>query len=166
MPLQELILKNLNFAILDEIQAIKNTTSQVTKAVMLLNASHRFGLSGTPMENHLGELYSIFRFINPPMFGSVNDFNEKYLNPIQKDGDQQAAKQLSSKLNPFILRRLKKEVAKELPDKTEQILYVELSDEQRKLYESRREYFEKVITKELEGTYGIAPACILPGKQN
>lgn len=140
-----------NFAILDEIQAIKNTTSQVTKAVMLLNASHRFGLSGTPMENHLGELYSIFRFINPPMFGSVNDFNEKYLNPIQKDGDQQAAKQLSSKLNPFILRRLKKEVAKELPDKTEQILYVELSDEQRKLYESRREYFEKVITKELEG---------------
>ena len=143
-----------NFAILDEIQAIKNTTSQVTKAVMLLNASHRFGLSGTPMENHLGELYSIFRFINPPMFGSVNDFNEKYLNPIQKDGDQQAAKQLSSKLNPFILRRLKKEVAKELPDKTEQILYVELSDEQRKLYESRREYFEKVITKELEGQKG------------
>ena len=121
---------------------------------MLLNASHRFGLSGTPMENHLGELYSIFRFINPPMFGSVNDFNEKYLNPIQKDGDQQAAKQLSSKLNPFILRRLKKEVAKELPDKTEQILYVELSDEQRKLYESRREYFEKVITKELEGQKG------------
>lgn len=143
-----------NFAILDEIQAIKNTASQVTKAVMLLNASHRFGLSGTPMENHLGELYSIFRFINPPMFGSVNDFNEKYLNPIQKDGDQQAAKQLSSKLNPFILRRLKKEVAKELPDKTEQILYVELSDEQRKLYESRREYFEKVITKELESQKG------------
>ena len=143
-----------NFAILDEIQAIKNTASQITKAVMLLNASHRFGLSGTPMENHLGELYSIFRFINPPMFGSVNDFNEKYLNPIQKDGDQQAAKQLSSKLNPFILRRLKKEVAKELPDKTEQILYVELSDEQRKLYESRREYFEKVITKELEGQKG------------
>ena len=143
-----------NFAILDEIQAIKNTASQVTKAVMLLNASHRFGLSGTPMENHLGELYSIFRFINPPMFGSVNDFNEKYLNPIQKDGDQQAAKQLSSKLNPFILRRLKKEVAKELPDKTEQILYVELSDEQKKLYESRREYFEKVITKELEGQKG------------
>nr|WP_318681075.1 DEAD/DEAH box helicase [uncultured Treponema sp.] len=143
-----------NFAILDEIQAIKNTVSQVTKAVMLLNANHRFGLSGTPMENHLGELYSIFRFINPPMFGSVNDFNEKYLNPIQKDGDQQAAKQLSSKLNPFILRRLKKEVAKELPDKTEQILYVELSDEQRKLYESRREYFEKVITKELEGQKG------------
>ena len=143
-----------NFAILDEIQAIKNTVSQVTKAVMLLNASHRFGLSGTPMENHLGELYSIFRFINPPMFGSVNDFNEKYLNPIQKDGDQQAAKQLSSKLNPFILRRLKKEVAKELPDKTEQILHVELSDEQRKLYESRREYFEKVITKELESQKG------------
>ena len=143
-----------NFAILDEIQAIKNTASQVTKAVMLLNASHRFGLSGTPMENHLGELYSIFRFINPPMFGSVNDFNEKYLNPIQKDGDQQAAKQLSSKLNPFILRRLKKGVAKELPDKTEQILYVELSDEQRKLYESRRKYFEKVITKELESQKG------------
>ena len=105
---------------------------------MLLNTKHRFGLSGTPMENHLGELYSIFRFINPPMFGSVNDFNEKYLNPIQKDGDQQAAKQLSSKLNPFILRRLKKEVAKELPEKTEQILYVELSDEQRTLYEKER----------------------------
>ena len=143
-----------NFAILDEIQAIKNTASQVTKAVMLLNTKHRFGLSGTPMENHLGELYSIFRFINPPMFGSVNDFNEKYLNPIQKDGDQQVAKQLSSKLNPFILRRLKKEVAKELPEKTEQILYVELSDEQRTLYESRRQYFEKVISKELEGQKG------------
>ena len=143
-----------NYAILDEIQAIKNTASQITKAIMLLNSKHRFGLSGTPMENHLGELYSIFRFLNPPMFGSVNDFNEKYLNPIQKDGDQQAAKQLSSKLNPFILRRLKKEVAKELPEKTEQILYVELSDEQRTLYESRREYFEKVISKELEGQKG------------
>lgn len=148
--IQQLQDLEFNFAILDEIQTIKNLSSQITKAAMLINAKHRFGLSGTPMENHLGEIYSIFRFINPPMFGSEGEFSKQFMTPIQKNGDEHAAKILACKLNPFILRRLKKDVATELPEKTENILYVQMNDEQTKLYEQRRKYYEEAIKGELK----------------
>lgn len=148
--IQQLQDLEFNFAILDEIQTIKNLSSQITKAAMLINAKHRFGLSGTPMENHLGEIYSIFRFINPPMFGSKGEFSKQFMTPIQKNGDEHAAKILACKLNPFILRRLKKDVATELPEKTENILYVQMNDEQTKLYEQRRKYYEEAIKGELK----------------
>ena len=148
--IQQLQDLEFDFAILDEIQTIKNLSSQITKAAMLINAKHRFGLSGTPMENHLGEIYSIFRFINPPMFGSEGEFSKQFMTPIQKNGDEHAAKILACKLNPFILRRLKKDVATELPEKTENILYVQMNDEQTKLYEQRRKYYEEAIKGELK----------------
>lgn len=129
------------YVILDESQNIKNITSQTTKAVMLLNSEHRLALSGTPVENNLGELYSLFRFLNPAMFGSIDDFNKSYGTPIQKDNNKEAINELRKKIYPFILRRLKKEVLKELPPKIEQILYVEMTPEQKHIYEQKRNYY-------------------------
>ncbi|MDC7223724.1 MAG: DEAD/DEAH box helicase, partial [Spirochaetales bacterium] len=145
------------FLILDEIQAIKNIHSRIAKAVMLLEGTYRFGLSGTPMENHVGEIYSIFRFLNPTMFGSLNDFSRRYLNPIQKKNDPHAAELLGKKLSPFILRRLKQDVASELPPRTEQILYAEMDKDQAALYEDRRHFYEQTI-KSAIGTEGFAKA--------
>ncbi|RMD95570.1 MAG: hypothetical protein D6814_13035, partial [Calditrichaeota bacterium] len=104
--------KQFYYIILDESQNIKNVGSQISKAVMLLNAKHRLALSGTPIENNLGELYALFRFLNPPMFGSLEEFNRNYAMPIQKDNDKDAARELKKKVYPFILRRLKKDVLK------------------------------------------------------
>jgi SNF2 family DNA or RNA helicase len=140
--------------ILDESQNIKNINAQTTKAIMLLNAEHRFALSGTPIENNLGELYSLFRFLNPAMFGTLQRFNENYGIPIQKNGDENVVHELRKKIYPFILRRLKKNVLTELPDKTEQILYVEMSAPQRKFYEERRTYYNEMV-KSMVATKGL-----------
>ncbi|MGK0366814.1 MAG: SNF2 family DNA or RNA helicase, partial [Saprospiraceae bacterium] len=118
---------------------------QTTKAAMLLSGTHRLALSGTPIENNLGELYSLFRFLNPSMFGTAKNFNENYVNPIQKNNDKDAATQLRKKIFPFILRRMKKDVLSDLPDKIEQTLYIEMSPPQRKLYEERRIFYKSAI---------------------
>ena len=133
------------YVILDESQNIKNIQAQTTKAAMLLTGKHRLALSGTPIQNNLGELYSLFRFLNPSMFGTVNQFNQNYLSPIQKDNDKAAIRQLRKKIYPFILRRLKKDVLKDLPDKIEQTLFIEMSEKQQKLYESRRSFYKAAI---------------------
>ena len=133
------------YVILDESQNIKNLQAQTTKAAMLLSGKHRLALSGTPIENNLGELYSLFRFLNPSMFGTVHQFSQNYLSPIQKDNDKAAIRQLRTKIFPFILRRLKKDVLKDLPDKIEQTLFIEMSEKQRKLYESRRSFYKTAI---------------------
>ncbi len=137
------------YVILDESQNIKNVVSQASKAVMLLQAKHKLALSGTPIENHLGELYALFRFLNPTMFGTLEKFNEFYLTPIQKDNNKNATADLRKKIYPFILRRLKKDVLEELPDKIEQVLYVEMSHDQKKLYEQRRQYYQEAIQKQI-----------------
>ena len=138
--------------VLDESQNIKNTSAQTTAAVMMLEASHRFALSGTPMENNLTELYSLFRFLNPTMFGSIEDFNASYTTPIQKYGDKGASESLRRKIFPFILRRLKKDVLNDLPDRIDQTLYVEMSETQKALYERRRlsyrEQIDEAIARE------------------
>ena len=85
------------YVILDESQNIKNLNAQVTQAVMLLQAKHRLALSGTPIENNLSELFSLFRFLNPAMFGSINDFNHDYALPIQKNNDKDAIYTLRKK---------------------------------------------------------------------
>jgi superfamily II DNA or RNA helicase len=145
-------LKDLDFyyLILDESQTIKNHESQISRAVSLLKAEHRLALSGTPIENNLSELYALFRFLNPAMFGSLARFTRQYLFPIQQNGDHKAATELKKKILPFVLRRLKKDVLDDLPDKIEKILYVELSPEQKKFYEQRRSFYYNTIRHQIE----------------
>lgn len=137
------------YVILDESQNIKNLNSQISRAVMLLNAEHRLALSGTPIENNLTELYSLFRFLNPSMFGSPDEFNRNYATPIQKNNDRDALYELKKKIYPFILRRLKKDVLKELPEKVEQTIYVDMSDEQKIFYEQRRRFYHETVKAEI-----------------
>lgn len=131
--------------ILDESQNIKNFSSQTTLAVQLLDSEHRLALSGTPMENNLTEIYSLFRFLNPTMFGSIENFNSSFTYPIQKYGDKAASHCLRRKIYPFILRRLKKDVLVDLPDRINLTRYVEMSERQKKLYEERRISYKKQI---------------------
>ena len=137
------------YVVLDESQAMKNTQSQIHKAVLLLQAKHRLALSGTPVENNLSELYALFRFLNPAMFGSAQGFSQDYLIPIQKYDNRDAIVELKKKIYPFILRRLKKDVLTELPDKIEQVLYVDMSPEQAKYYEQRRLFYKQVIEEQV-----------------
>ena len=145
------ILKEIQFhyVILDESQSIKNIQSNISKAVMLLKAEHRLALSGTPIENNLLELYALFRFLNPAMFKSAQDFQSLYINPIQKEKDESAAKELRLKIYPFILRRIKRDVLTELPDKIEKVMWVEMSKEQKSLYEQQRIHYQQVIKENI-----------------
>lgn len=138
------------YIILDESQNIKNINAQITKAVMLLKSEHRLALSGTPIENNLGELYSLFRFLNPTMFGTSQEFNRNYVNPIQKDDDREMMNELKRKIYPFILRRMKKDVVKDLPAKVEQTLFVEMNSEQLNFYEQKRRYFFDSIRDQIK----------------
>lgn len=148
--IEELRKRQFHYIVLDESQNIKNLNSQVTQAVLLLNGRHRLALSGTPIENNLSELYSLFRFLNPAMLGSADEFNRQYAYPIQRDGDKEATESLRRKIFPFMLRRLKKDVLKELPDRTEQTLYVEMDDDHRRLYEQRRLYYQQLVGKTID----------------
>lgn len=148
--IEELRKRQFHYIILDESQNIKNLGSQVTQAVLLLDGSHRLALSGTPIENNLSELYSLFRFLNPAMFGTVDDFNRQYAYPIQRDSDKEATESLRRKIFPFMLRRLKKDVLKELPDRMEQTLYVEMDGDHRSLYEQRRTYYQQLVGKSID----------------
>ncbi len=137
--------QKFHYVILDESQNIKNITAQSTQAVFLLNAEHRLALSGTPIENNLSELYSLFRFLNPTMFGTLDDFNSRYATPIQKDDDKEAMQSLRRKIFPFMLRRLKRDVLKDLPDRIDQTLYVEMDEAQARFYEQRRLYYKEQV---------------------
>ncbi|GIW23224.1 MAG: helicase SNF [Candidatus Sericytochromatia bacterium] len=141
--------KEFLFTILDESQNIKNPNSQISRAVSYIKTKYRFCLSGTPIENNLTELYSLFRFLNPSMFPSFDEFNRYYIQPIQRDNNKEVSLELRKKVYPFILRRIKKDVLKELPEKIEQTLYVEMSEEQRKLYEETRLFFYKNIKEHI-----------------
>ncbi len=145
------ILKDLEFdtVILDESQNIKNTDSLASKAVMLLSAKHRFALSGTPIENSLFELYSLFRFINSGMFGSISHFKKDYAAPIQTEDSEEVVEILKAKISPFILRRLKADVLKDLPPKQEQVVYVDMDEKQKALYNRQRDYYRAVLEKQI-----------------
>jgi len=138
------------YIILDESQNVKNINSQISKSVMLLKSDYRLALSGTPIENNLGELYSLFRFLNPAMFRSINDFNKNYVIPIQKEDDKDALHELKKKIYPFILRRLKQDVLKDLPDKIEQTLFIDMSDDQKTFYEQRRLFYYHNIKDQIK----------------
>jgi superfamily II DNA or RNA helicase len=132
-----------DYAILDEAQAIKNASSQSAKAARLIRADHRLALSGTPVENHLGELWSLFDFLNPGMLGKVSG-NGKADAGLRKAGEEDAAL-LAKALRPFILRRTKEQVAKDLPEKSEQTIYCDLEPAQRKLYDELREHYRNAL---------------------
>ncbi|MBL7978099.1 MAG: DEAD/DEAH box helicase family protein [Bacteroidetes Order II. Incertae sedis bacterium] len=141
--------RKFHYVVLDESQNIKNLQTQATKAALMIKADVRLALSGTPIENNLSELYALFRFLNPAMLRSEQDFSERYATPIQKNQDEEAAHELKRKIYPFILRRLKREVAKELPDRVDQTLWVEMNDVQRAFYERRRRYYVDTIQNQV-----------------
>jgi len=169
-----------DYAVLDEAQAIKNAGSQGAKAARLLNARHRLALTGTPIENHLGDLWSIFEFLNPGMLGTAGRFNE-----LVKSADRAAARrasagaaagddeptepgvqplrQLSAAMRPFILRRTKGQVLKELPPKTEQTILVELEGEQRKVYDQLRDYYRQNLLRQVDQRIAAKRAGGEPG---
>ncbi len=135
--------------ILDEAQLIKNPESQTARAAHLLQADFRIALSGTPIENRLEDLWSQFHFLNPGLLGSLEDFRENFSQAIS-NGQRSAGQELQKKIKPFILRRLKRDVAPELPPKTQTILYCELSTEERELYSALLASTRQEVIKKLE----------------
>jgi len=133
-------LKEFTFSdlILDEAQTIKNPLAKMTKSIKQLKSGQRLCLTGTPMENHLGELWSLFDFLMPGFLGSYSTFNRFYRKGIEGEGNEQVRDWLIHKTQPFLLRRTKDEVAKELPAKTEIVHKITLPNDQRTLYESIR----------------------------
>ncbi|MGQ9898426.1 MAG: DEAD/DEAH box helicase [Acidobacteriota bacterium] len=140
-----LLLKDFAFdyVILDEAQAIKNARSESSKAARLLNCRHRLALSGTPVENHLGELWSLFEFLNPGMLGATSVFQPTASGGRVVDAELQSL--LSRALRPFILRRTKEQVARDLPPKTEQTIYCEMEDKQRQAYNELRDHYRQTL---------------------
>jgi SNF2 family DNA or RNA helicase len=124
-----------NYVFLDESQAIKNPESQRYKAARLLQSRNKVVLTGTPIENNTFDIYGQLSFACPGLLGSRQFFKAIYSSPIDKFEDSKRTAQLQKKIQPFILRRTKKQVAKELPDKTEMVIYCEMGDEQRKIYD-------------------------------
>ncbi len=151
--------RKFSLMVLDEAQAIKNPTTKVAECVRGIKSDTRLCLSGTPLENHLGELWSLMDFALPGLLGGRKSFNEAYRTPIEGRGDADRQHELARKVRPFMLRRTKAEVATELPPKTETIQYVELGSKQRALYESVRISMEKRI-RELVARQGMAKSHI------
>jgi SNF2 family DNA or RNA helicase len=124
--------------VLDEAQSIKNMATKRSQAAMNLKANFKVLTTGTPIENHLGELWNLFRFINPGLLGSFESFNQRFANPIERYQDKQARNKLKKLIQPFLLRRTKNQVLSELPSRTEILLHVELSREEKAFYEALR----------------------------
>ncbi len=134
-----------HLVVLDEAQNIKNAATQASQVAGELNTRHRLCLSGTPIENHLGEIWSLFHFLMPGFLGSQQRFSQRFRMPIEKHGDPQRMAQLRARLTPFILRRTKDVVAGELPPKVETLMSVELGSKQADLYESIRLSMEQTV---------------------
>ncbi|MCL5229529.1 DEAD/DEAH box helicase [Pseudomonas nunensis] len=135
--------------ILDEAQNIKNPISKAAQAARDLQARQRLCLSGTPLENHLGELWSQFHFLLPGWLGDSKTFNRDYRTPIEKHGNSERMQHLTARIKPFLLRRKKDQVATELPPKTEIVHWVDLSDGQRDVYETVRVAMDKKVRDEI-----------------
>jgi SNF2 family DNA or RNA helicase len=124
--------------VLDEAQAIKNMDTKRSRAAMSLNGRFKLLTTGTPIENHLGELWNLFNFIIPGLLGSLESFNQRFAIPIERHGDQAAKRKLKKLIRPFILRRIKTQVLEELPPRTEITLQVEMNDKEVAFYEAMR----------------------------
>jgi hypothetical protein len=157
---RELLLPHrYRIAILDEAQAIKNPTTKLARAAAGVQADHRLALTGTPMENHLGELWSVFNFLMPGFLGDRETFRRVFRQPIEKDADGARQALLGSRVRPFLLRRTKEQVASELPPKEEMVREIDLSDAQRDLYESVRLSMHKRVREEIKAR-GLARSNI------
>ncbi len=137
---------NFDYVVLDESQAIKNPNSKVAKAACLLQSKHRVCMSGTPLQNNTFDIYAQMNFLNPGLLGSTEFFRNEFATPIDKFGEEEQKDHLRKLLYPFILRRTKEQVAKDLPEKTETILFCEMETEQRRIYDAyRNEFRDKVL---------------------
>lgn len=144
--IQVLMKMPFDYVVLDESQAIKNPASKVTRAASLLNAKNRLCMSGTPLQNNTFDIFAQMNFLNPGLLGNMEFFRNEFATPIDKFGEQEQKEHLRKLLFPFILRRTKEQVAKDLPEKTETILFCEMEGEQRKVYEAyRNSYREKIM---------------------
>jgi len=157
---EPLLEQPFHYIILDEAQAIKNPKSQTAQVIYALQASHRLCLTGTPMENHLGELWSMFHFLMPGFLGNLERFNRLFRYPIERGNDDARREQLQHRLKPFLLRRTKDAVATELPEKTEIIRPVILEASQRDLYEGIRLAMDKKLQQEINKK-GLARSHIM-----
>jgi superfamily II DNA or RNA helicase len=140
----------IDYAVLDESQAIKNPQSKVAKAAALLPAKNRLCMSGTPLQNNTFDIFAQMNFLNPGMLGTMEFFRQEFAIPIDKFGEPEQKEHLKKLLYPFILRRTKEQVAKDLPEKTEQVLFCEMEDEQRKIYDAYRNEFRARILGTIE----------------
>ncbi|MEX0744961.1 MAG: DEAD/DEAH box helicase, partial [Phycisphaeraceae bacterium] len=165
-----------DYIVLDEAQAIKNPTSQAAKAARVLRARHRLALTGTPVENHLGDLWSIFEFLNAGMLGASARFNDLVRATgagaaVQARGNgagrDEVVAQIAQMLRPFILRRTKKQVLKDLPEKTEQTIVCEMEPAQQQMYDELRQYYRSHLMSRIDaaGDAGGAGTGVVGGKQ-
>lgn len=156
------LLKNyrFNYVILDEAQIIKNPTSHITKAVGLLNARHRLILTGTPLENTTLDLWSQMTFVNPGLLGNQSFFRSQFQVPIEKHNDETKIQKLYTLIKPFLLRRHKSQVARDLPPKVESMHYCTMTEAQEKKYEEAKSYYRNYILEHIE-KQGVAKSQIV-----
>ena len=147
--------------IIDEAQYIKNANTQAAKAVKEVQADFRLALTGTPVENRLSELWSIFDYLMPGFLYSYKKFREEVEIPAVQNSDEDAMKRLQKMLRPFVLRRLKKEVLTDLPDKLEENMFVQLTGEQQKLYDAHVKRMMLMLDKQSEEEFKTSKITIL-----
>ena len=147
--------KPWNVVCLDEAHSIKNASTKTSAVCMQMQAKSRLILTGTPVQNHLGELWNLFQFINPGLLGSLQQFTQKYINPIEGAHDKERQQQLKRIIQPFMLRRTKQEVVAELPDKQEITLPVELSKAEMAIYEAIRLDAKAQLEAEAGGSVSV-----------
>ncbi|MDD5175839.1 MAG: DEAD/DEAH box helicase [Sterolibacterium sp.] len=155
-----LLAQEYHLLVLDEAQFVKNPKAQSHRVARQLKARHRLSLTGTPVENHLGELWAQYHFLLPGLLGDVRRFAATFRTPIEKQGDDERRRQLAERVRPFLLRRTKEQVLTDLPPKTEIVRWVELADGQRDLYESLRLAFDKKLRQVLAAK-GVAQSQIM-----
>lgn len=148
---------SFDYVILDEAQAIKNAGTGSAKAALLLRGAYRLAMSGTPVENHLGELWSLFEFLNPGMLGAASVFN--MADGAMRNPNEDTRKMLAYALRPFILRRTKEQVASELPEKIQQTIYCEMSASQQELYDELLQHYRNALLGKVKSD-GLAKSKI------
>lgn len=140
---------NYEYVILDEAQHIKNNNTKISKAVKVVDSNYRLALTGTPIENNLNDLWSLFEFIMPGYLGNNKQFKQRYITPIE-NGRDEVRDRLRRKVSPFIMRRLKEDVLTELPDKNEKVIHVQMEEEQHKLYDAQAALIKNFLEENSE----------------